>query len=73
MAAQKVEHWRNSYLRQPRLQPVYYAGHEDVADMLRQTLEEETQMPRLTEIAENSINREAEDEGSEAEQEGEEE
>ncbi len=74
MAAQKVEHYEIATYGS-LVQLASIMGHEDVADMLRQTLEEEKDTDaRLTEIAENSINQEAEDEGSEAEQgEGEEE
>lgn len=65
MAAQKVEHYEIATYGS-LVQLASIMGHDDVADILRQTLEEEKDTDaRLTEIAENNINQEAEDEGSE--------
>ncbi len=64
MAAQKVEHYEiATYGALVQLAKVM--GFEDAADILQQTLEEEKQTDAgLTEIAENNINWEAEQEGS---------
>lgn len=65
MAAQKVEHYEIATYGS-LVQLASIMGHDDVADILRQTLEEEKDTDaRLTEIAESNINQEAEDEGSE--------
>lgn len=65
MAAQKVEHYEiATYGGLVSLAKTL--GKEDVAELLNTTLEEEKQTDQgLTEIAENNINWEAEQEGAE--------
>ena len=67
MAAQKVEHYEiATYGSLVTLAKTL--GHEEVANILYQTLEEEKETDaNLTEIAENNINWEAEQEGEEEE------
>lgn len=64
MAAQKVEHYEIATYG-GLIELAKTLGHEDVADILHKTLEEEKQTDEsLTEIAENNINWEAEQEGA---------
>jgi len=59
MAGQKAEHYEIATYG-GLVQIAHTLGHEDVAELLQQTLEEEKNADRkLTEIAENSINYEA--------------
>lgn len=63
MAAQKVEHYEIATYG-GLTQLARTMGHEDVAGVLHQTLEEEKQADSLlSEVAENNINWEAEEEG----------
>ncbi len=65
MAAQKVEHYEIATYG-GLVQLAKIMGHSDAADLLQQTLDEEKQTDEgLSEIAENSINWEAEQEGAE--------
>lgn len=68
VSAQKVEHYEiAAYGSLVTLAKTM--GHEDVAEILGQTLEEEKQTDEnLTQIAENNINWEAENEGAEEEE-----
>jgi ferritin-like metal-binding protein YciE len=69
ISAQKVEHYEiAAYGSLAQLATTM--GHEDVANLLNQTLEEEKEADKLlTEIAENNINWEAEQEGAAEEKE----
>ena len=69
VSAQKVEHYEiAAYGSLAQLATTM--GHEDVANLLNQTLEEEKEADKLlTEIAENNINWEAEQEGAAEEEE----
>ncbi|HEX5027061.1 MAG TPA: ferritin-like domain-containing protein [Agriterribacter sp.] len=63
ISAQKVEHYEIAAYG-GLTQLARTMGHEDVAGILHQTLEEEKHADSLlTEVAENNINREAEQEG----------
>ncbi len=65
LAAQKVEHYEIATYGS-LVQLAKTMGMDEVADILEQTLEEEKQTDQgLTEIAENNINWEAEQEGEE--------
>lgn len=69
MAAQKVEHYEIATYG-GLVQLAKTMGHEDAAEILAQTLEEEKQTDQgLTDIAENNINWEAEMEGQTEEEE----
>ena len=69
MAAQKVEHYEIATYR-GLVQLAKTMGMDEAAGLLEQTLEEEKQTDRgLSEIAENNINWEAEQEGEEGEDE----
>lgn len=69
MAAQKVEHYEIATYG-GLVQLAKTMGIDDAADILQQTLEEEKQTDAgLSEIAENNINWEAEQEGEETEEE----
>jgi ferritin-like metal-binding protein YciE len=69
MAAQKVEHYEIATYG-GLVQLAKTMGLDEAADILAQTLEEEKQTDQgLTEIAENNINWEAEQEGEETEEE----
>lgn len=68
MAAQKIEHYEIATYG-GLVQLAVTMGHNDVADILGQTLEEEKETDiNLTTIAENDINWQAEQEDSEAEE-----
>jgi len=65
IAAQKVEHYEIAAYG-GLAQIARTMGQDDIAQILDQTLEEEKQTDQiLTQIAENNINQEAEEEGSE--------
>ena len=67
MAAQKVEHYEIATYG-GLVQLAKTMGMDEAADILRQTLQEEKETDRgLTDIAENNINWEAEQEGEEEE------
>jgi ferritin-like metal-binding protein YciE len=69
ISAQKVEHYEIAAYG-GLAQVATTMGYDEIAAILSQTLEEEKQTDRnLTEIAENNINWEAEQEGSEEEEE----
>jgi ferritin-like metal-binding protein YciE len=69
MAAQKVEHYEIATYG-GLVQLAKTMGMDEAAGLLEQTLEEEKQTDRgLSEIAENNINWEAEQEGEEGEDE----
>ena len=69
VSAQKVEHYEIAAYGS-LAQSATTMGHEDVANLLNQTLEEEKEADKLlTEIAENNINWEAEQEGAAEEEE----
>ena len=73
VSAQKVEHYEiSAYGSLVTLAKTM--GQDEIADILSQTLEEEKEADQLlTQIAENSINWQAEEEGEESEEEEEEE
>lgn len=68
IAAQKVEHYEiSAYGSLVTLAKTM--GHDEIAEILAQTLEEEKETDELlTQLAENNINQEAEEEGEEEEE-----
>ena len=73
VSAQKVEHYEISAYGS-LITLAKTMGQDEIADILSQTLEEEKEADQLlTQIAENSINWQAEEEGEESEEEEEEE